>query len=61
MQVLIYTYMILKLLKCKVLTILNHLDINKTVGIDNISPKVLRYCALPLLKPTLFTISLTTS
>lgn len=47
----------------EVLTMLNHLDINKTAGIDNISPKVLRYCALPLLKQifNLFTISLTTS
>ena len=35
----------------EVLTILNSLDINKATGIDNISPKVLRYCALPLLKP----------
>ena len=47
----------------EVLIILNSLDINKATGIDNISPKVLIYCALPLLKPIchLFTASLTTS
>ena len=46
-----------------VLTILNSLDVNKPAEIDNSNPKVLRYCALPLLKPIcdLFTISLTTS
>ena len=49
----------------EVLTILNSLDINKATGIDNISTKVLTYCALPLYalhKPIchLFTISLTT-
>ena len=46
-----------------VLTILNSLDVNKAAEIDNSNPKVLRYYALPLLKPIcdLFTISLTTS
>ena len=44
----------------EILTILNSLDVNKSPGIDNISPKILKCCALPLLKPIchLFTVSL---
>ena len=47
----------------EVLTIFNSLDANKADRIDNIRPKVCRYCALLLPKPIchLFTISLATS
>jgi len=46
-----------------VLDILQSLDVNKACGIDSISPKIFRYCALPLLKPIchLFSVSLSTS
>jgi len=44
---------------------LKSLDSNKASGIDNISPKLLKNCALPLLKiiclPHLFTVSLCNS
>ena len=44
----------------EMLTILSSLDGNKAPGIDNISPRVYRHCALPLLKPNchLFAVSL---
>ena len=46
----------------EVLPILYSLDINKAAGIDNIGPRVLRFCASSLLKPIchLFTASLST-
>ena len=52
----------IEVIDTEVLTILTSLDVTKAAGIDNISPKVFRYCALPLLKPIchLFTISLQT-
>ena len=46
-----YTLHDIKATEIEVLTILNSLDVNKAAGINNISAKVLRYCALPLLKP----------
>ena len=51
-----------EIIELEVLTILNSLNVNKAAGIDNIGPKVLRYCALSLLKPIchLFSVSLST-
>ena len=54
-------YMTLRYLPCtELFEILSNLDVNKTPGIDGISPAVLKYCASPLLVPLchLFTCSI---
>lgn len=53
----------IEILSSEVFDLLTNLDTNKACGIDNISPKLLRYCASPLLQVIchLFTISLSNS
>ena len=50
----------IEITESEVLTTLTSLDGNKAPGIDNISPRVYRHCALPFLKPIchLFAVSL---